>query len=112
MLQINSYTCLCTPGYTDTNCQTDIDDCESNPCQHGGTCTDLVNGFSCDCPPGKLNAKDLKLKVPLNTNYNNAWVHSSEKCLFSLLINSTTAVGELDETFQATVIQNFVISME
>ena len=25
------------------NCQTDIDDCGSNPCQNGGTCEDKVN---------------------------------------------------------------------
>ena len=28
----------------------DIDDCESQPCLHGGICSDLVNGFDCDCP--------------------------------------------------------------
>lgn len=28
----------------------DIDDCSSNPCNHGGTCQDLVNGYKCHCP--------------------------------------------------------------
>ena len=29
----------------------DIDECASNPtpCQNGGTCTDAVNGYTCDC---------------------------------------------------------------
>nr|XP_034323276.1 transmembrane cell adhesion receptor mua-3 isoform X4 [Crassostrea gigas] len=30
-------------------CQ-DIDECASNPCQNGGTCSNLVNRFSCSCP--------------------------------------------------------------
>ncbi len=30
---------------------TDVDDCTPNPCKHGGTCQDLVNGFKCTCPP-------------------------------------------------------------
>ncbi len=25
------------------------DECTSNPCQNGGTCQDLVNGYSCYC---------------------------------------------------------------
>lgn len=28
----------------------DIDDCTPNPCNHGGTCQDLVNGYKCHCP--------------------------------------------------------------
>lgn len=29
----------------------DVDECLANPCSHGGTCQDLVNGFKCTCPP-------------------------------------------------------------
>ncbi|MFT3771512.1 MAG: calcium-binding EGF-like domain-containing protein [Minicystis sp.] len=32
-------------------CQ-NIDDCASNPCQNGGTCTDGVNSYTCACPAG------------------------------------------------------------
>ena len=31
---------------------TDIDDCSPSPCENGGTCTDLVDDFSCDCAAG------------------------------------------------------------
>lgn len=28
------------------------DECESSPCQNGGSCTDLFNGFHCHCSSG------------------------------------------------------------
>ena len=33
-------------------CEVDIDDCVGDPCEHDGTCDDLVNGFTCRCLPG------------------------------------------------------------
>ena len=30
----------------------DIDECESNPCKHGGTCIDGVNSYNCTCNSG------------------------------------------------------------
>ena len=30
----------------------DIDDCEPNRCQNGGSCTDLVDGYRCLCAEG------------------------------------------------------------
>ena len=30
----------------------DIDECASDPCQNGGTCTDGINGYLCTCPAG------------------------------------------------------------
>lgn len=34
------------------NCEVDVNECESNPCHHGGTCIDQSNGYTCHCPPG------------------------------------------------------------
>ena len=31
---------------------TDIDECGTAPCQNGGTCTDMVNSYSCSCATG------------------------------------------------------------
>ena len=30
----------------------DVDDCRPNPCNNGGSCTDGVNTFSCNCATG------------------------------------------------------------
>ena len=30
----------------------DIDDCANSPCQNGGSCTDGVNQFTCQCVTG------------------------------------------------------------
>ena len=30
----------------------DVDECASFPCQHGGTCTDKLNDFTCSCAQG------------------------------------------------------------
>ncbi|XP_005112951.2 protein crumbs [Aplysia californica] len=34
-----------------TKLDRDIDDCWSDPCQHGGTCVDEINSYTCRCPP-------------------------------------------------------------
>ena len=59
------YECLCKDGYQGNdspkdfcnfftnqnlflkgkNCETEIDECESNPCQNDAACFDLVNGY-------------------------------------------------------------------
>lgn len=31
---------------------TDVDECSSNPCQHNGTCVDLINMYTCICQAG------------------------------------------------------------
>ena len=50
----STYTCQCLPGYSGPNCNIDLDDCSSQPCGTHGSCTDLVDGFSCDCVFGRL----------------------------------------------------------
>ena len=30
----------------------DVDECDPNPCQNGGICTDGINSFTCSCEDG------------------------------------------------------------
>ncbi|XP_034945358.1 fat-like cadherin-related tumor suppressor homolog isoform X2 [Chelonus insularis] len=46
----NGPICKCQ-GFTGDRCETDINECESNPCFHGGTCVNEVGSYKCICPP-------------------------------------------------------------
>uniref|UniRef100_G1N252 Uncharacterized protein n=1 Tax=Meleagris gallopavo TaxID=9103 RepID=G1N252_MELGA len=46
-----SYRCMCPPGWAGTHCETNIDECSSNPCIHGN-CTDGISSYECVCDPG------------------------------------------------------------
>ena len=48
---VNNFSCACNAGYTGNSCDTDINECETNPCVQG-TCTNLDGDYSCSCPPG------------------------------------------------------------
>jgi hypothetical protein len=39
-------------GFTGLYCETQIDQCQLNPCLNGGICRTLINNFKCDCPQG------------------------------------------------------------
>ncbi|KAL4232596.1 hypothetical protein ACF0H5_007286 [Mactra antiquata] len=47
--------CVCQAGYEDDGTGTacsEIDECATNPCQNGATCTDALGSYSCACVPG------------------------------------------------------------
>jgi len=36
---VNEYSCHCSDGYYGVDCETDNDECQSQPCSNNGTCT-------------------------------------------------------------------------
>ena len=44
--------CCCVAGYAGKYCETEIDECLSNPCQNGATCLDVLDRYICRCLPG------------------------------------------------------------
>ena len=68
------YTChpstgarLCRPGYAGARCTENIDECASQPCQHGATCQDRVDGYQCSCAPGYEGTRAAGFPVDLNS---------------------------------------------
>eukprot|EP01052_Picozoa_sp_SAG31_P023942 SAG31_NODE_2006_length_6651_cov_29.411765_1_plen_1512_part_10 len=50
---IDSYECQCSSGWSGANCERNVfDECESAPCQHGGSCRDAVGLYTCECASG------------------------------------------------------------
>ena len=49
---VNDYQCECVAGFTGRNCEINIDECQTAPCNNNGTCIDQVNGYRCNCLQG------------------------------------------------------------
>ena len=44
----------------DSQCRTELDECDSSPCLNNGECEDLINAYACNCQPGytSVNCED------------------------------------------------------
>ena len=49
-------------SFTGSRCDQDINECENNPCQSDGNCTDHVAFYTCQCLPG-FNGKSCENKI-------------------------------------------------
>ncbi|KAJ0005870.1 hypothetical protein NQD34_015764 [Periophthalmus magnuspinnatus] len=46
------FTCQCQQSWTGPTCNTDVDECERDPCPAGSRCVNTRGSFSCECPLG------------------------------------------------------------
>ena len=78
--------CQCAPGFTGSKCQTDtLNDCNSNPCQNGGTCSDNVTYFTCQCASGFTGSHcetniSRQIETKFSDNANNCTGSPSHLC--------------------------------
>ena len=56
----------------------EILECASSPCQFGGRCEDLINGYKCHCMAGfegdNCEKREYKFSMFLNNDHNETWV--------------------------------------
>uniref|UniRef100_K1QP38 Fibropellin-1 n=1 Tax=Magallana gigas TaxID=29159 RepID=K1QP38_MAGGI len=80
----------------------DIDDCNPEPCQNNGTCTDLVNGFQCDCVAGFNGANcenniDECASEPCQNNGTCIDLINDYTCACTVGFNGTNCTIDIDE---------------
>lgn len=68
------FSCSCALGWTSQYCDSEINECESSPCQNGGVCVDKIASYACACPMGftGLNCEEEILKCENSPCKNNA----------------------------------------
>jgi len=70
----DTYKCLCAAGFTGDICESDINECASSPCLHGGTCVQGVDIYTCTCTNGYTD-------TPVGTCFTEMDECSSDPCL-------------------------------
>jgi hypothetical protein len=95
------FTCTCLPGYNGTLCDEDINECDPDPCQNGGTCSETTDGttaalgvYHCECPAGHSGTNCEIIEDPcLSATCNDG------ECLSSIIMQPyNTFVQDVDTT--------------
>ncbi|XP_052864625.1 protein eyes shut [Anopheles cruzii] len=79
-----TYSCYCIDGYTGVHCQTNWDECWSNPCLNGGACIDGVASYNCTCPDGFLgwNCEENYNECQSNPCQNGGQCHDKDNAFY------------------------------
>ena len=89
------------------NCETNIDDCDPDPCLNSGQCIDLINDYKCPCKPGFKgknceNCTDGRLSCESESNEMNCVLHE-DYCK----LNTIECTNSLDFVCPPELVQNY-----
>ncbi|CAG2221753.1 NOTCH1 [Mytilus edulis] len=106
----SKYTCLCPEGFTDHNCQTDIDYCVGVTCNNGGTCIDGLTSFTCSCAEyytGKYCGLDMCKPYPTDVIF---VIDSSNSCSPEYFNITKNFIKSVTKEWEITV-NNFQVAI-
>ena len=95
-----------------------VNECSPNPCKNGGSCTDLVNGFSCSCVAGYngddcSSGKDhnsiisgLQHYIRIHILYTNVFMFSKSKSF----LNGTDVIITRDSLARQAAVSQWMAS--
>ena len=49
---MTGFQCICSTGWSGSQCEDNVDECLEEPCLYNGTCVDSEGGYMCQCVNG------------------------------------------------------------
>ena len=91
--QGRGFQCICRSGFSGERCKiVNYNDCAPNPCQNNGTCVDLINDFTCICPPAYTGALCIVNIDECSPNLCNTTISVSLWMIVVIVVGTLTVV--------------------